>query len=106
MAAEIISHDFGKKDRDFVRRLSRLSGLWQDHVDDVMRNPIPHLQAASKVVCELKDQIERARLASYNQIVITDYDDFVPPPYLSTINVSKDEWDRLQEMKRIIFEGA
>jgi hypothetical protein len=61
---EVIEHDFGKNDRETVRRFARLMGIVEEHHADILRDPIKHLQAAGKRIAELEIFIRSLQEAS------------------------------------------
>lgn len=50
----IIEHDFGKKDRDTVRRFTKLITLEAQHEAKVLANPLPYLERATERITQLE----------------------------------------------------
>jgi hypothetical protein len=44
----VIRYDFGKKDRDSVRRFTQLTSLEAQHEAKVLANPLPYLERANE----------------------------------------------------------
>lgn len=60
MMAEVIDHDFGKADRETVRRFCRLMNILEQHERDVIADPGKYLTMAAKEVAETRHAIFEA----------------------------------------------
>ncbi len=56
----IIEHDFGKKDRDSVRRFTKLTSLEAQHEAKVLANPLPYLDRANERISQLEMTLQDA----------------------------------------------
>lgn len=93
----VIKHDFGKKNRLIVRRFRRLLRLDALHEANVKANPLPYLERASHRIDLLEGVLFEAAVA-------------LKPPAdgpssAETIEVSKAEYERLQNCRTIIERG-
>jgi hypothetical protein len=62
----IIEHDFGKKDRDSIKRFTKLTSLESQHEAKVLANPLPYLDRANERISQLemalRDAVNAANL--------------------------------------------
>jgi hypothetical protein len=97
----IIEHDFGKKDRDKVKRFAQLMSLEAQHEAKVLANPIPYLERAN----ERMSQLEMALLDAGNAAKFT----LGVKPNINeapeTILVDKAEYERLLRCREIIDQA-
>lgn len=92
----IIEHDFGKKDRDSVKRFAKLISLEAQHEAKVLANPLPYLERASERISQLEMALQDAGNAAK-----------LPPgaepeAKPETILVDRDEYARLNRCKEIV----
>ncbi len=95
----IIEHDFGKKNRDTVRRFTKLITLEAQHEAKVLANPIPYLERATERISQLEMAILDAARA------------LEPPPGeqpvpTQTVEIDKTEYERLLRCKEKVKEAA
>lgn len=102
--ADVIKVEFGKKAREHARRFARLIGLLDRHAEDVLRDPITHMDRAAKLISDLRIQIHEARSVWWHRNPVRSYipDDEIRAVSIDTIVVPKRDWEALQEMRRII----
>jgi hypothetical protein len=94
----VIEHDFGKKEKDKVRRFTKLVTLEARHEANVLANPLPYLERAEERITQLEMALTEAANAAAND----------PPGHVptgETINIDKAEYERLLRCKQIL-EGA
>lgn len=60
----IIEHDFGKKDRDSVKRFAKLTTLEAQHEAKVLANPLPYLDRANERISLLEMALRDAANAA------------------------------------------
>jgi hypothetical protein len=94
----IIEHDFGKKDRDKVKRFAQLMSLEAQHEAKVLANPIPYLERAN----ERMSQLEMALLDAGNAAKFTLGAKPDPNKAPEKILVDKDEYERLLRCREIV----
>jgi len=91
----VIEHDFGKKDKDKIRRFTKLLTLEAQHEANVLANPLPYLERADERITQLEMALtEAANAAAYD-----------PPNYEPTgekIEVDKAEYERLLRSKQLL----
>lgn len=97
----VIEHDFGKKDRDSVRRFTELTSLEAQHEAKVLANPLPYLERANERI----SQLEMALLEAGNAAKFTIGADEKPGEEGEQILVNKAEYERLIRCREIV-EGA
>jgi len=91
----VIEHDFGKRNKDTARRLTKLLTLEAQHEANVLANPLAYLEAAE----ERFNQLEMA-LTEANNAALYD-----PPNHEPTgekVEVDKDEYERLLRCKALL----
>lgn len=93
----VIKHDFGKKNRLIARRFRRLLRLDALHEANVRANPLPYLERASHRIDLLESVLFDAGAALKPPAG--------EPPSAETVEVSKAEYDRLQNCRSIIERG-
>jgi hypothetical protein len=93
----VIEHDFGKKDRDSVRRFAQLTTLEAQHEAKVLANPLPYLERANERI----SQLEMALLEAGNAARFTIGADAEPAP-VESILVDKTEYERLIRCRDIV----
>ncbi|WP_026606603.1 hypothetical protein [Methylocapsa acidiphila] len=92
----IIEHDFGKKDRDSVRRFARLTSLEAQHEAKVLANPLPYLDRANERISQLEMALQDAGAAA-NFTLGAD-----PAAEPEMVLVDKAEYARLLRCKEIV----
>ncbi|ACB95990.1 conserved hypothetical protein [Beijerinckia indica subsp. indica ATCC 9039] len=92
----IIEHDFGKKDRDKVRRFSQLLSLEAQHEAKVLANPIPYIERATERI----SQLEMALLDAANAANFTLGEKPAAEP--EQVLIDKAEYERLLRCKALI----
>jgi hypothetical protein len=91
----VIEHDFGKKDKEKIRRFTKLLTLEAQHEANVLANPLPYLERADERITQLEMALtEAANAAAYDQ---PNYE-----PTGETIEVDKAEYERLQRCKQLL----
>lgn len=98
-AVTIIEHDFGKKDRDTVRRFTKLITLEAQHEAKVLANPLPYLERATERI----SQLEMALLDASRAL---DPQPGEPPAPEQKIEIDQAEYERLLRCKEIVKEAA
>jgi hypothetical protein len=96
----IIEHDFGKKDRETVKRFTQLMSLEAQHEAKVLANPVPYLERAN----ERMSQLEMALLDAGNAAKFTLGED-LHPEKPETILVDKAEYERLLRCRDIVDQA-
>lgn len=92
----VIEHDFGKKNRDSVRRFAQLTSLEAQHEAKVLANPLPYLERANERI----SQLEMALLEAGNAARFTlGAEDAAEP---EQILVDKAEYERLIRCRDIV----
>lgn len=94
----IIEHDFGKKDRDSVRRFTKLTSLEAQHEAKVLANPLPYLDRANERISQLEMALQDAGAAA-NFTLGVEPDPAVEP---EKILVDKAEYARLLRCKELV----
>lgn len=92
----IIEHDFGKKDRDSVRRFAKLTSLDAQHEAKVLANPLPYLDRANERISQLEMALHDAANAA-NFTLGAD-----PASEPEKILVDKAEYARLLRCKELV----
>jgi|SRR6516165_7772465 hypothetical protein len=92
----IIEHDFGKKNREKVRRFAQLLSLEAQHEAKVLANPIPYLERAN----ERMSQLEMALLEAGNAANFTLGAEPASTPEM--VLVDKAEYERLLRCKELV----
>lgn len=92
----VIEHDFGKKDRDSVRRFTELTSLEAQHEAKVLANPLPYLERATERI----SQLEMALQDAGNAANFTLGADSTAEPEM--VLVDKAEYERLLRCKEIV----
>ncbi len=91
----VIEHEFGKTERDKVRRFTKLVTLEAQHEAKVLANPLPYLERAEERITQLEMALtEAANAAAYD-----------PPGHVQTgekIEVNKAEYERLLRAKALL----
>lgn len=95
----IIKHDFGKKDRDTVRRFTKLITLEAQHEAKVLANPIPYLERATERISQLEMALLDAARALEPQPL-------EQPAAPEMIEVDKTEYERLLRCKEMLKEAV
>lgn len=93
----VIRYDFGKKDRDSVRRFTQLTSLEVQHEAKVLANPLPYLERANERI----SQLEMALLEAGNAARFTIGVD-AEPEWTENILVDKAEYERLIRCRDIV----
>ncbi len=93
----VIEHDFGKKDRDSVRRFTQLTSLEAQHEAKVLANPLPYLERANERI----SQLEMALLEAGNAARFTIGTD-PGSAAAEAILVDKAEYERLIRCRDIV----
>jgi hypothetical protein len=93
----IIEHDFGKKDRDSVRRFAKLTTLEAQHEAKVLANPLPYLERANERI----SQLEMALLEAANAARFT-IGAAAEPEQTEHVRVDKAEYERLIRCRDIV----
>ncbi len=91
----VIEHDFGKKEKDKVRRFTKLVTLEAQHEAKVLANPLPYLERAEERITQLEMALTEAANAAADD----------PPGYVATgetVQIDKAEYERLLRCKRIL----
>jgi len=95
----VIEHDFGKKDRDSVRRFTQLTSLEAQHEAKVLANPLPYLERANERI----SQLEMALLEAGNAARFTIGAEAEPTAVAAeSILVDKAEYERLIRCRDIV----
>ncbi len=91
----VIEHDFGKNNKDKIRRFTKLLTLEAQHEAKVLANPLPYLERADERITQLEMALtEAANAAAYD-----------PPGFVETgdkVEVSKGEYERLLRCKQLL----
>jgi hypothetical protein len=95
----IIEHDFGKKDRESVRRFTQLTSLEAQHEAKVLANPLPYLERANERI----SQLEMALLEARNAARFTLGAESVPA---ENVLVDKAEYERLIRCRDLVEAAA
>lgn len=95
----IIKHDFGKKDRDTVRRFTKLITLEAQHEAKVLANPIPYLERATERI----SQLEMALLDAARALEPQPLEQPAPP---EMVEIDKREYERLLRCKEMLKEAV
>jgi hypothetical protein len=89
----VIEHDFGKKDRETIKRFTKLTTLEAQHEANVLANPIPYLERADERISQLEMALlEAVRAAPDKQT----------EPGAEKIEVDRAEYERLLQCRDII----
>ncbi len=91
----VIEHDFGKKEKDKVKRFTKLVTLEAQHEANVLSNPLPYLERAEERITQIEMALTEAANASAND----------PPGYVptgETVEIDKAEYERLLRCKQIL----
>lgn len=94
----IIEHDFGKKDRDTVRRFTKLITLEAQHESKVLANPLPYLERATERISQLEMTLLDAARA-------LDPQPGEPASSGETVAVDKAEYARLLRCKELLQQA-
>jgi hypothetical protein len=94
----VIEHDFGKKNRESVRRFTELTSLEAQHEAKVLANPLPYLERANERISQLEMALLEASNAS--RFTIGAKPDPVEEP--EQILVDKAEYERLIRCRDIV----
>ena len=94
----IIRYDFGKKQRDLVRRFRKRVGLNDAHDARVLANPLPYLERAEQRLFVLEEALRDAA-AQLNAPTEADSGS-------ETVTLLRAEHDRLQAARAIILKAA
>lgn len=104
---EIISHDFGKDDREHARRLAKLLQLLKERDEDLLGNPGKYFALASEKLAEqermlraLSDAIKIPWSVS-PQPLTNEPPDFMLP---DIVRVDRRDYEALQAVKTLIRE--
>jgi len=103
---DVITVEFGKEDREHVRRFSRLMGIVEAHEADVLADPIKHLRMAAEYIALMRRQIEDAKDAersAHTVKLITGDEPIKPSGLEEVVRVPTRDWEALQEMRKIAF---
>jgi hypothetical protein len=92
----VIEHDFGKNDREKVRRFAELTSLEAQHEAKVLANPLPYLERANERISQLEMALSEAGNAARFTI---GADAFASR---ETVLVDKAEYERLIRCRDII----
>ncbi len=95
----IIEHDFGKKNRDTVRRFTKLITLEAQHEAKVLANPIPYLERATERI----SQLEMALLDAARALEPQPGEQPAPS---ETVEIDKKEYERLLRCKELLKEAV
>jgi hypothetical protein len=93
----VIEHDFGKKDRDTVKRFTQLMSLEAKHEASVLANPIPYLERANERMSQLEMAIMEAARAALEGVPSVAL-----APAGETVTIEKADYERLLQCKTII----
>ncbi|WGJ13221.1 hypothetical protein QEV83_10880 [Methylocapsa sp. D3K7] len=93
----IIEHDFGKKNRQIVRRFTTLLSLDALHEANVKANPLPYLERASERIFQLEKTLFEAAAAAEGPAA--------PRSSPDTIVIDKAEYHRLLNCRAIIEDA-
>lgn len=102
----VIEHDFGKEAREHAARLGRLLGIVEEYHADILRNPLPHIQAAGAEIARLHIALDAALDALRKPFSYFAPLDTPAPPEDFSIMVLRDEWEALKRMKAVIEAAA
>lgn len=107
MTDNVIEHDFGKEDREIVRKFLRLRGLADELEADVLAHPMKHLVMASQEMAKLRRDIFEAWevVALATSVQVGYLSDERPPdlsPALALARVDAKELTALREAYRRI----
>jgi hypothetical protein len=94
----VIEHNFGKKDRDSVRRFTELTSLEAQHEAKVLANPLPYLERANERI----SQLEMALLDAGNAAKFTLGADEKQGEAGEQVLVDKAEYERLLRCRAIV----
>ncbi|QXX75784.1 hypothetical protein [Methylovirgula sp. HY1] len=95
----IIEHDFGKNNRDTVRRFTKLITLEAQHEAKVLANPIPYLERAT----ERLSQLEMALLDAARALDPQPGEQPAPP---QMVEIDKAEYERLLRCKEKLKQAV
>jgi hypothetical protein len=98
-AVSVIEHDFGKKDRDVVRRFTKLITLEAQHEAKVLSNPLPYLERATA-------RIEQLEMALLDAARALDPQPGEPPAPPEAVTVDKADYERLMRAAALLKEAA
>jgi hypothetical protein len=98
----IIRYDFGKKQRDTVRRFRKLVSLDAAHEARVLANPLPYLERAEQRLFVLEEALRDAAAALAPRQASPATDRTEP----ETVTIAKTEYDRLTACESIILAAA
>ena len=90
----VIEHEFGKKERQTVRRFRSLLTLDAMHEANVRSNPVPYLERASERIYQLEKALFEAAQAAEPSLE--------QPPTLDTVRVNAAEYQCLLNCRAII----
>jgi hypothetical protein len=90
----VIKHEFGKKERQTVRRFRSLLTLDALHEANVRSNPVPYLERASERIYQLEKAVFEAAQALMPPLG--------QPPTLETVRVNAAEYQRLLNCRAIL----
>ncbi len=90
----VIKHEFGKKERQTVRRFRSLLTLDALHEANVRSNPVPYLERASERIYQLEKALFEAAQAAAPPLE--------QPPTLDTVRVNAAEYQHLLNCWAII----
>jgi hypothetical protein len=97
-AMTIIEHDFGKKDRDSVKRFAKLVTLEAQHEAKVLANPLPYIERANERI----SQLEMALLEAGNAANFTLGVEPDPAATPEMILIDKADYTRLLRCKELV----
>lgn len=95
----VIEHDFGKNNRDTVRRFTKLITLEAQHEAKVLANPIPYLERAIERI----SQLEMALLDAARALEPQPGEQPMPP---QTVDVDKVDYERLLRCKEKLKQAV
>lgn len=106
MDSENVTHvDFGKSERESVRRFARLMGIVEEHQRRIAENPGPYLDALAMDACDLVMLIERAIEASQAGRPVLQTSDVRYEP-VRTVTVVESEYLALRQCASLLQEGV
>lgn len=95
----IIEHDFGKKNREAVRRFTKLITLEAQHEAKVLANPLPYLERATERITQLEMALLDAARALDPQPGEAAASD-------ETVTIDRLEYERLQRCRQLLKEAT
>lgn len=111
MSDNVTPVEFGKEHNEAVARFARLMGLVEEHHEDIRRDPIKHLKAASDEIVRVR-LIVRDAMDAYRRVAFKRWVDMAdappePPSHreIDVVKVRREELEALRAMYAVIAKA-